>query len=107
MRLVRYVFLIPIGAALLAFGFANREWVTINFDPVGDTIPPVAAPLYLALFAAAAAGVVCGGVATWMGQHRHRRAARAAEAEAARLRDELDAARAVRPTLAPALARRA
>ena len=77
----------PFAAVLIAFLFANREWVTIAFDPIGGHgLEPVRAPQYVALLVAAGVGVVAGSVATWLGQGRHRRAAREAEAEAARLR---------------------
>jgi hypothetical protein len=39
-------------------------------------------------------GVVAGGVATWFGQGKHRRAARMSRAEADNLRAEVQAARA-------------
>jgi uncharacterized integral membrane protein len=105
MRLLRYLILAPVAALILIFAFANREPVTIYFDPIGGHgLNPVQAPEYVALLLAMALGVVAGGAATWIGQGRRRRAARRAEAEAARLRQELQAARLA---AAPALAKRA
>ena len=94
MRFLKFLVLAPLAAVILIFAFANREWVTINFDPVGISgLTPVQAPLFLILLIAAALGVIAGGATTWIGQGRHRRAAREAQAEAARLRAELHAAR--------------
>jgi hypothetical protein len=101
MRFLKYLVLAPIAALILIFAYANREWVTIYFDPVGFSgLKPVSAPEYAALLVAAAAGVIAGGAATWLGQGRHRRALRDAEAEISRLRGELQAARfAAHPAL--------
>jgi len=93
MRFVKLLLAIPTGAALVVFAHANRDAVTIQFDPVGTLgLPPVAAPLYVAIFLAAGIGVVAGGAATWVGQSRYRRAARDAQAETVRLRADLLAA---------------
>jgi hypothetical protein len=103
MRLLRYIVIAPLAAFILMLAYANREWVTIYFDPTGGgAIKPLPAPQYAVLLIAMAFGVVIGGVSTWFGQAKHRRAAREARAEAARLRGELQAQRFA---AAPALAR--
>ena len=85
---LKLIFAAPVAAVLIAFLFANRDAVTIAFDPIGGHgLEPVRTPIYVALLAAAGVGVVAGSVATWIGQSRHRRAAREAEAEIARLRN--------------------
>jgi hypothetical protein len=90
MRLLKFLIVAPIAALLLIFAFANREWVTIKFDPIGGSgLEPIQAPEYAVLLIAAGLGVVAGSVATWLGQGWRRRALREAEAEAARLRQEL------------------
>jgi uncharacterized integral membrane protein len=105
MRLLKYLILAPVAALILVFAFANREPVTIYFDPIGGHgLDPVQAPEYVALLLAMALGVVAGSAATWIGQGRRRRAARNAQAEVARLRQELQAARFA---LAPALVKQA
>ena len=94
MRLLKFLILAPVAAMLLIFAFANREPVTIYFDPIGGHgLNPVQTPQYVALLLALAVGVVAGGLTTWFGQGRRRRAARGAQAEVARLRQELQAAR--------------
>ncbi len=93
MRFLKFLALTPVAALLVAFLFANREWVTIYFDPLGVSgLKPVQAPQFAALLAAMAVGVVIGHLSAWLGQARHRRAAREAKAEAARLRAELQRA---------------
>jgi uncharacterized integral membrane protein len=101
MRVLRFLILAPLAALILIFAYANRAWVTINFDPFGGSgLAPVAAPQYVILLLAMAFGVVIGGVSTWLGQAKYRRAAREARAEAARLRGELQTQRIPAPSLA-------
>jgi hypothetical protein len=94
MRFFKLIVIAPLTAVLLAFAFANRESITVYFDPLGGpTPPPLPAPAYVVLLVAVAVGVVIGSIATWFGQGKHRRAARVAQEEAARLRADLQAAR--------------
>jgi hypothetical protein len=98
MRVLKYLIAAPIAALILVFAFANREWVTIYFDPIGGSgLAPVPAPQYAVLLIAAALGVIAGSVTTWVGQGWRRRALREAEAEAARLRQELQSQRFTPP----------
>jgi hypothetical protein len=100
MNVLKLLIVLPVAAVLLAFAFANREWVTIGFDPTGrNLIAPLDAPQYAVIFAAAALGALAGGFVTWLGQSARRRAARLAEAEVMRLRQELQAARIAPPLL--------
>ena len=48
-------------------------------------------PLFMLIFALVPLGVVVGGIAAWLRQHKWRMRARRAEAEARDLRDRLDA----------------
>jgi hypothetical protein len=103
MRLAKLLIVAPVAAVILAFAFANRDWVTINFDPVGGHgLEPVQVRQYVVMLVAAGLGVVAGSAATWIGQGWRRRAQREAEIEAARLRQELQAQR-----LPPVLSRQA
>ena len=105
MRVLKLLLVMPLAALLLIFAYANREGVTIYFDPIGRSgLAPIEAPAYVVLLVAVALGVIAGSFATWLGQGYYRRAARRAQAEAARLRNELQAAR-LAP--APSLARQA
>jgi len=95
-RFLKFIIIAPIAIALLAFAFANRQTVTVSFDPFpsGD-IPAfaVSLPLFVLLILTAMIGVVAGGVAVWLAQGRHRRAARRLRAEAESWRAEAEASR--------------
>lgn len=69
---------VPLLALLLVFALANRETVVITLDPFGLAEPPLnfSAPLFVPLFVALAIGVVFGGIAMWLSEGRHRRAAK-------------------------------
>jgi len=74
------------------FAVANREIITVSFDPF-DTAHPAFAlkmPLFILIFALVALGVLVGGIAAWLRQHKWRARARRAEAEARDLRTRLD-----------------
>jgi uncharacterized integral membrane protein len=85
------VIAIPLFVLLVVFAVANRHDVTVSFDPFNSADPALAVtmPLFLLIIAVAALGVLVGGCATWMGQHRWRRLARQHGADAQAARDEL------------------
>ena len=78
------LFAILLGLIFVIFAVANRHFVTVSFDPFNSTNPSVAAsmPLFALIIAVAILGVIAGGMATWFGQRRWRRAARQHEADA-------------------------
>ena len=78
------LFAILLGLIFVTFAVANRHFVTVSFDPFNSVNPSVAAsmPLFALIIAVAILGVIAGGVATWFGQRRWRRAARQHEADA-------------------------
>ncbi len=87
---------------LVTFAVANRHFVTVSFDPFNSTHPSVfvSMPLFALIVAVAILGVIAGGLATWFGQRRWRRAARqheadarAAKAQVAELRSQLQVQR--------------
>ena len=87
---LKAIVLVPIAILALAFAVANRQVVSISFDPFSPDTPAFAlvAPLFLIVFLLIMAGVLIGGVAAWLGQSRHRKAARRAEADTDDLRAE-------------------
>jgi uncharacterized integral membrane protein len=90
--LIKFLLVTPVAILLLAFAFANRQTVSVSFDPFASgeaSAPALAAPLFLVLLLVLMLGVVVGGLATWLGQSKFRRAARQARAEADRLRSEV------------------
>src|SRR3954451_16319701 len=85
------VVLIPLGVIFVVFAVANRHPVTVSFDPFNSSDPAIAVtlPLFVVIIAVAIAGVVAGGVATWLRQRHWRRAARQHEADARAARAQL------------------
>ena len=63
-------------AALVLWAVANRQPVTVSFDPFDPANPAseLTTPLYVVAFAILIAGVVLGGVATWLEQGKWRMA---------------------------------
>jgi uncharacterized integral membrane protein len=82
---------IPLGLILMVFAVANRQFVTVSFDPFVSNDPSfsVTLPLFLLLIVVAALGVLAGGCAVWFGQRHWRRAARRNDADARAARGEL------------------
>jgi uncharacterized integral membrane protein len=107
-KIVTLVIVVPLAAVIVAFAVANRELVTVSFDPFSSTNPAYAAtlPLFILIFVLVILGVIVGGAAAWLRQAHWRRAARQLDAEARLLRQELSALRnrfaADAPPAAPA-----
>jgi len=89
---LKAIVLAPIAALLVAWAVANRQPVTVSFDPFDPDHPAfvLTTPLFVVGFAILIAGVVLGGAAAWLEQGKGRRARRRLAAEAAVLRAELD-----------------
>jgi uncharacterized integral membrane protein len=87
--------LVPLALAIVALAIANREWVTISFDPFSSSNPAyvTSLPLYGLALLMLTTGVVVGGVAAWLKQRKWRKAVRRLEAENRTLRAELEAIR--------------
>lgn len=94
-RIVSAVILIPLLVILVAFAVANRQAVTLSFDPFSSTSPAYAVtlPLFIVVFTLLIVGVIVGGTAVWFGQRRIRRARRRLDAEVAALHGEVDGLR--------------
>ncbi len=97
--------LLPLAIVAVALSVANRSDVLLSLDPLGGATArwSVELPLFILLFATLGLGILVGGVATWIGQAKWRKAARAERANAARLRQDVERLRE-RVTTAPALA---
>jgi uncharacterized integral membrane protein len=92
-KFIAIAVLVPLAIVIVMFAVANREIVTVSFDPFDPAHPALALklPLFMLIFVLVAVGVVVGGVAAWLRQHRWRLRARRAEAEARDLRARIDA----------------
>jgi uncharacterized integral membrane protein len=91
-KLVFWLVLVPLAILILMFAVANREIVTVSFDPFSSTRPAasVSVPLFVLIFVLVILGVILGGVAAWLRQGKHRRAARVHHSHVAALRREID-----------------
>ena len=94
-KIITAIILIPLAVIIVGFAVANRQAVTISFDPLSSTNPAYAVtlPLFLILFAVLILGVMIGGFASWLRQGKWRRAARRLDADIRAMRDELHALR--------------
>jgi hypothetical protein len=74
---------------------ANRQSVTVSFDPFSTTSPAYAVtlPLFVLIVVLIILGVLIGGIVAWVGQARWRRTARRRDAEVRELHQELDVIR--------------
>ena len=90
-KIVTVVIVLPLAAIIIAFAVANRQMVTVSFDPFNAAAPAYAAtlPLFILIFALVILGVIVGGVASWLRQSSWRRAARKLDSENRVLHQEL------------------
>jgi uncharacterized integral membrane protein len=91
-KLVFWLILLPLAIIILMFAVANREIVTVSFDPFSGTAPAasVSIPLFVLIFVLVILGVIIGGVAAWLRQSGYRRAARQRDADVTALRREIE-----------------
>ena len=87
-KLVVALMVVPLGALLVALAVVNRKPAILILDPFGaaEARLSLEAPLFLFLLGAFALGLIIGGIATWLGQGKWRRTARAQSREARDLR---------------------
>jgi uncharacterized integral membrane protein len=104
-RIVTAIVVIPLAIIIIAFAVANRQIVTVSFDPFSVTEPAAAItlPLFALIILLLIVGVMIGGVAAWLRQSRWRSTARRLEHEVAELRGKVDAmgGSAWDPSIAP------
>jgi uncharacterized integral membrane protein len=101
-RFIKVVILVLCAVVLLGFAFANRDFVTVSFDPFSSTDNAafsIPAPLFAVVVVAAMLGVVAGALATWFSQGRHRRASRQSRVEVEKWRAQAQALKTAHPAL--------
>ena len=91
-KTVLVVILAPLAVLIVALAVANREIVTVSFDPFSRAEPAfmLRAPLFVLVFVLVVVGVIIGGIASWLRQSKWRRAARVRDAELRAARGEID-----------------
>jgi len=89
------IVVLPLMAILVAFAVANRQAVTVSFDPFSATAPAYAVtlPLFAVVFIILILGVLIGGFSAWLRQGKWRRVARRLDADMRAVQDELHALR--------------
>jgi uncharacterized integral membrane protein len=99
-KIITAVILVPLAVLIVGFAVANRQFVTISFDPFDASHPAYALtlPLFVIILLLVILGVIVGGIASWLRQHKWRASARRAaaqnrelSAEVAQLRRRLEA----------------
>ena len=94
-KIVSAVILVPLAVVIIVFAVANRQSVTVSFDPFSTASPAYAVtlPLFVLIVMLVILGVLIGGAVAWIGQARWRRAARRLDADVRALHQELDVVR--------------
>jgi uncharacterized integral membrane protein len=89
--IITAVILIPLAVLIIGFAVANRQAVTVSFDPFDASHPAYSTtlPLFVIVFLLVIVGVLVGGVAAWLRQGKWRSAARRAEAQNRQLTAEV------------------
>lgn len=82
-RIVSWVVGLPLAVIGIGFAVANREWVTVSFDPINRVQPfaTIDMPLWVLFFAGIFLGIFVGWFVAWRGGAKHRRSARDARIE--------------------------
>ena len=98
-KIITGVIVIPLLIVVVGFAVANRQAVTVSFDPFSSAAPAYAVtlPLFVIIFVLLIIGVIIGGAAAWMRQASWRRSARRLDAQVRDLHSEVDAMRASSP----------
>jgi uncharacterized integral membrane protein len=94
-KIATALIVVPLAVIIIAFAVANRQMVTVSFDPTSSTNPAYAVPLplFVLIFIVLIIGVIIGGIAAWLRQSPWRRTARKLDADVRALHDELEAIR--------------
>ena len=95
-RIITAIIVIPLLIVVVGFAVANRQGVTVSFDPFSSAEPAYAVtlPLFVIIFVLLILGVIIGGAAAWMRQSAWRRSARRLDAQVRDLHGEVEAIRA-------------
>ena len=66
-KIVSAVILVPLAAVIIIFAVANRQSVTVSFDPFSTTSPAYAVtlPLFVLIVVLIILGVLIGGTVAW------------------------------------------
>jgi hypothetical protein len=96
-RVLRWLIGLPIAIIVIAFAVANRQMVSLSFDPLsqpGNAVASLNVPLWLLFFLGTFLGILLGWIGCWRAQGKWRKRARDQEMEIRKLSDERDALKA-------------
>ena len=90
-KIVTAIIVVPLATLIIAFAVANRQSVTVSFDPFSSVSPAYAVtlPLFLIVIGVLTLGVVIGGAAAWIRQSKWRSTARRLDGDVRALHEEL------------------
>jgi uncharacterized integral membrane protein len=90
--LLKSILIAPFALILLGFALANRSPISITLDPFSLFDPPLnfTGPVFLPIFLSLILGVFLGGIAMWVSEGRHRRAAKIHLRDLERQRREME-----------------
>ncbi|MEQ1522084.1 MAG: LapA family protein [Aestuariivirga sp.] len=85
-RILRWTIGLPIAVIVVSFAIANRQWITVSFDPISRDAPFAAMdmPLWVLFFCGVFFGLIAGWIACWIAQGKWRREAKGTRKELAR-----------------------
>lgn len=94
-KIVSTLIVVPLAVVIIALAAANRQSVTISFDPFSSASPAYATtlPLFVVIFMVLILGVLIGGIAAWVGQAKWRRVARKLDTDVRALHQEMETIR--------------
>ena len=77
-KALNLIILLPLAVVLILLSVANRQLVTLAFNPFRpeDSVLALQAPFFVFLFLAVMIGIVLGSAATWFAQAKYRKRAR-------------------------------
>jgi uncharacterized integral membrane protein len=104
-KIVAALILVPLAIIIIAFAVANRQIVTVSFDPFNASEPAASLtlPLFALIILVLIVGVLIGGFAAWLRQGRWRGTARSLERHVQALRKKVEALEGTEggPTIVP------
>lgn len=91
-KILNIVVLVPLGIVLVVLCVANRQPVTLGFNPFdpSDTVLAMSGPFFVFLFLAVILGLVIGAAAVWFGQGKYRKRSRVEAKEALKWHTEAE-----------------
>ena len=100
-RILRWTIGLPIAVIVVSFAVANRQWITVSFDPFSKDAPFAAIdiPLWALFFCGVFFGLIAGWIACWFAQSKWRRSAKDTRKEL--LRSQAESSQLRRETMTP------